>query len=209
MKKGFWKYFTVLSVLFAVMFFLISLMKIVPFNAIVIALYVIAIIGLVKHMSLKENLKDSSGDEMSQKMSEQPIDPRTLSMEQSLKKVIELYLECKLNRIDTVIVAELAGIIEKLFEILPRLNSEHPGTELTYVVNKICDEYLHQIVGTYLKLSRESQDAQKGEVVNVLRGLKTEIIDIYGLIESKSVGDFKTHAKFVRNKFFGETVEAS
>lgn len=128
--------------------------------------------------------------------------------EQLLEKCVAILLECKLSGLAPIPLSQLEQLVERLIEVLPRLNSEHVGSELTFTVNKIAGEYLQQVTSAYLGLTPESKAGQEAEIISVISGLCAEVNDIRGLLDSQSSSEFKTHARFIRQKFFGENLAA-
>lgn len=155
-----------------------------------------------------ENVADESGAPAQTNNQEKAATAKSVTSEFLLKKTVTLLLECKIGNVPRIVLSELEEMIDNLFEILPRLNEMHSGTELAYVVNKISGEYLHELLNTFIGLSSESRSVQEKELVNILQGLNKEIREIKEIVESQKVGDFRTHARFIKAKFFGETIEA-
>jgi hypothetical protein len=137
-----------------------------------------------------------------------PPPPHEAAIKENLENLVRLNLRARENGLDQDLLTVLEGLVDGLFDILPRLNMEHRGSELAYAVNKISGEYLGQVTGSFLSLSSTARSGQREELLRVLTGLDKEIAEIRGIVDSQATGEFKTHAKFISTKFFGETVEA-
>lgn len=95
----------------------------------------------------------------------------------------------------------LESVIDKLRELVPALNAEHPNSELTWTVNQIATAYLPNLVMPFLSLPHTEQKKQAGTLVTSLSGLDGELDHTAILWRSHNVTEFHGKAQFLRMRF--------
>lgn len=203
--KSFMAYFAGLVLVFAVLLGAGIVPKIVwaVIGLGVIAFLAAALLAVVKPLGGVNSKEATPKEEPADHVS-----ALTQKAREGLENLVRLNLKARESGMDEDLLINLEQLVDRLFDILPRLNQEHRGSELAFVVNKIAGEYLNQITGTYLGLSADARTSQKDELKRVLGGLNDEVLEIIKIVDDQMTGEFKTHAKFISTKFFGETVEA-
>lgn len=203
--KSFIAYFAGFVIVFAVLLGAGIVPKIIwaLIGLTVIAFLAAALLAVVKPL---KGSSDSTGKPAENPP--EPVSPLDQAALKGLENLVRLNLKARESGLDSDLLTGLEQLVDRLFDILPRLNEEHRGSELAFVVNKIAGEYLSQITGSYLGLSADSRTGQKDELARVLSGLNDEVLEIIKIVDDQTTGEFKTHAKFISTKFFGETVEA-
>ena len=169
----------------------------------VISALAAALLAVVKPLGESPGKTETPGESRENTASQQ--EKTTL---EGLENLVRLNLKSRESGLETDLLSSLELLVDRLFDILPRLNQLHRGSELAFVVNKIAGQYLNQITGAYLGLSAEARIGQKEELKRILTGLNDEVLEIIRIVDEQITGEFKTHAKFISTKFFGETVEA-
>lgn len=130
-------------------------------------------------------------------------------LEKALRALSELNLKLRLGPdLAEIVLSKSEALIDRLGEMLPRLNEEYKNSELTFVANRIASEYLPDLVGAYLQLSTEDRTGKTNDLTQTLAGLDSEVAKIVRLIDSQRLNEFDKEAMFLRHKFFGETIEA-
>ena len=202
--KSFIAYFAGLLIAFAVLMAVGVVPKIIwaIIGLGVIAALAAAVLALVKPLGGPSEAK------VPEENPENTVSPKDQANLSGLETLVQLNLKSRESGLDQDLLSSLEALIDRLFDILPRLNQQHKGSELAFVVNKIAKDYLGQITGSYLGLSTDARAAQKEELKRVLTGLNDEVAEIIRIVDEQVTGEFKTHAKFISTKFFGETVEA-
>ena len=121
----------------------------------------------------------------------------------SLNKKIRLdpYLE-------TEVLKKLESTIDKLGNIVPRTNHEHPGSELTYVANRMITNYLPELLDPYLGLSSQARKGEISKLLSTLKSLDAEIDNIINLVDQRKVNEFRVQDTFLRHKFHEKSIEA-
>ena len=200
--KSFFTYFAIMIIAAAIIWFLGLVARILWafIGLITVAAVSAAVLALFKPLGkAKENREEQA-----------PMPP---AIEDSpgalaLENLVRINLHARESGMEDGLLSELELLIDKLFDVLPRLSEQNRGSELSFVVNKIAGDYLSRIISSYLGLAPSSRTAQTEELMRILKGLNEEINDITKIVEEQATGEFKTHAKFISTKFFGETLEA-
>ena len=98
------------------------------------------------------------------------------------------------------------SIADKLGSIVPKANREHPGSELTYVVNRMVTNYLPELLEPYVALSSNAREGEIVTLMDTLNSLESEIDSIIKLIEERKVNEFRVQDTFLRHKFSENTI---
>jgi hypothetical protein len=106
------------------------------------------------------------------------------------------------------ILNKLESIIDKLGNIVPRINREHPGSELTFVSNRMITSYLPELLEPYLGLTPNAREGEKEKLLKTLGSLDAEIDNIINLVDQSKVNEFRVQDTFLRHKFQDKGVEA-
>jgi hypothetical protein len=102
------------------------------------------------------------------------------------------------------VTAKLEEVIDTLRRLMPDLNENHVGSELTWTVNRMATDYVSRIVGPYVDLSSTGMSEHQEELLTSLNGLEDELENIEGLVRDAKVGDFKAKAAFLRARFLDD-----
>jgi hypothetical protein len=102
------------------------------------------------------------------------------------------------------VTAKLEEVIDTLRRLMPDLNENHMGSELTWTVNRMATDYLSRIVRPYVELSSAGMVEHQDELLTSLDGLEDELENIEGLVRDAKVGDFKAKAAFLRARFLDD-----
>ena len=115
--------------------------------------------------------------------------------------LVALNLQIRENAFPADVVAKLESNIDALRDVIPELNDDHVGSELTWTVNRMATDYLPRIVVPYAKLSPPGREEHREEFLRSLEGLEGELANIRELLRNARVGEFKTKAAFLRARF--------
>lgn len=121
----------------------------------------------------------------------------------SMNKKIRLdpYLEEK-------ILNKLENIIDKLGNIVLRINREHPGSGLTFVSNRMITSYLPELLDPYFGLTPAARVGENEKLLKTLDSLDSEIDNIIILVDQRKVNEFRVQDTFLRHKFQDKSIEA-
>ena len=118
-----------------------------------------------------------------------------------LQSLVALDVQIRESGLPQDVTAKLEESIDVLRRILPELNDDHAGSELTWTVNRMATDYLPRILTPYVKLSPPAREEHREELLRSLEGLESELENIGDLVRSAKVGEFKTKAAFLRARF--------
>ncbi len=118
-----------------------------------------------------------------------------------LQSLVALDIQIRESGLPPDVTAKLEESIDVMRRILPELNDEHVGSELTWTVNRMATDYLPRVVTPYVKLSPPGREEHREELLGSLEGLESELENIRELLRGSKVGEFKTKAAFLRARF--------
>ena len=118
-----------------------------------------------------------------------------------LQRLAALNLQIREHGLADEVIAKLEHTIDVLRRLIPVLNDEHAGSELTWTVNRMASDYLARIAVPYIALGAGQRPEHRDELLRSLEGLEAELENINELLRSAQVGEFKTKAAFLRARF--------
>lgn len=136
---------------------------------------------------------------------EGPADDGIAEWIHDLQSLVALNLTIREHALPDEVVSKLEENIDVLRRILPELNENHAGSELTWTVNRMAKDYLPRVVNPYVALSPAVRAEHQAELERSLVGLESELENIAGLVRSAKVGDFQSKAAFLRARFLDAT----
>ncbi len=123
-----------------------------------------------------------------------------------LRSLVVLNLSLRENALPELVVAKLEHVIDRLRQLIPDLNENYSGSELTWTVNRMSTDYLNRVVTPYVALPGASREERADELLESLRGLEAELESIEGLVKNNQEGDFESKAAFLRARFLEDKV---
>ncbi len=144
-------------------------------------------IGLDRIFSKKETEKSTQA----------PASPPNKTAER-LESLIQLNLTLRRdsNR-DDEIVGLVESVIDALNVLVPKLNSEHPSSDLTFQINRVVDEYLLTTVVNFLKLSTASRANQKEALMASLADVQARVQELTSRIDHLDEVKFDVEAQML------------
>lgn len=122
-------------------------------------------------------------------------------VEQLFQNLVELNILIRVEALDRDLIQRLELIIDKLRKLLPDLNLNYAGNELTWVVNQMASNYLAKVVVPYAQLSAAQRGENKGKLNESLDGLEGQLDEVVKLVEGQREGDFNAKALFLKTRF--------
>ena len=132
---------------------------------------------------------------------EAPAAPAADAWLEHLHALLQLNTSLRDRVVPEAVTLKIELIIDELREVLPELNDEYTGSELTWTVNRMASDYLSRIVAPYLELSPSARGEHEAELLASLEGLEAELSNIRGLVQKHDEGEFKAKAAFLRARF--------
>lgn len=160
------------------------------FGAVIIA--IVAGLLLENYFSKKEK-----ADASEKQPGEKPKPNRT---KKQLNALVQLNLKLRKDPDrDDDLLSSIEKIIDTLNSVLPRLNEDHPSSNLTYQMGRVVDEYLLTAINNFLKLSVDSRNAKKAELIVSLNSLEERLADILKRIDSLAESDFEVDSEMLKS----------
>jgi len=159
---------------------------------VVVAAAVAAVVAIWVHRSLGAS-KQPAGPA--------PAEAAQVGWLDHLQKLARLNLKIREHGLSAPIVEKLEHAIDVLRRLIPELNEDHAGSELTWTVNRMASDYLGRIVEPFVSLAPGVRGEHEAELLRSLVGLEAELENIAELLQSARVGEFKTKAAFLRARF--------
>ena len=171
-------------------------------TTIIVAIFLIAVIGLAIMMKKVKAKKTASKNSTSPSSAPRP----ETSPDQEYKAILDSLLKLNiLLRKDIDLSKEMTGeieaVIDDLMVITPSMMERYPGETLTYEIKKIGRNHLYKTVKEYLDLSldsRKNQFAMFQKTIGNLHEVSNRSRDI---VEKNETAEFKTMANFLAGKF--------
>ncbi len=159
-----------------------------------------ALVAAVVAIYVDRRMSRSGGAPGAEQPGEQPEDPATAWVSH-LRSLLDLNIRIRERGLWEEVTPKLEEIIDELREIVPQLNFDYVGSELTWTVNRMATDYLPRIVDPYLELSPGARTDNQQELLQSLAGLESELSNIADLVKNHREGDFKAKAAFLRVRF--------
>ena len=160
--------------------------------AIVVSAAVAAVVAVVVHRSL-------SAKDAAEQTAEAPDETDTWIGH--LQGLVRLNLQIREGALAAGVTGKLEHSIDMLRNVIPQLNDDYAGSELTWTVNKMAIDYLPRIVTPFVALGPAARQEHEAELLKSLQGFETELENITSLLRDSKVGEFKAKAAFLRVRF--------
>jgi hypothetical protein len=118
-----------------------------------------------------------------------------------LQSLVALNIQAREAGLPEDVMAKVEENIDDLRQVIPELNDDHAGSELTWTVNRMATDYLPRIVTPYVALAAGVRDEHRPEFLRSLEGLEKELANIVDLLRNAKVGEFQAKAAFLRARF--------
>lgn len=175
------------------------------------AVFVLLVIAVVIYMVTKKRTGDGGGTWVSPEPTTRKNEPVAVpnELDQMFGKLADLLLELRISGASQSVFDAARQVVDGLVQLLPKFTAEYGHTELAFVLVQIGKNYLPNLLTPYSKLSRQTQQANEGELQGALTVLMEEIVKVQGIYERGEVNRFETEATFLKHRFLGESIEAS
>ena len=114
---------------------------------------------------------------------------------------MRLNIQIREGALPAGVTEKLEHSIDVLRDVIPQLNDDYVGSELTWTINKMATDYLPRIVAPFVALGPAARQEHEAELLKSLQGFEAELENIVSLLRDAKVGEFKTKAAFLRVRF--------
>ncbi len=118
-----------------------------------------------------------------------------------LEKLVHVNTLVRTEGLSRKAISTVEAIIDMLRNLLPEMNENYRGNDLTWEVNRAAEVYLGNSVGPYVRLTIPEREGHENEFVESLGKLEDALKDISRLVRENRVGEFSAKAKFLRARF--------
>ncbi|WP_028314204.1 hypothetical protein [Desulfatibacillum aliphaticivorans] len=126
-----------------------------------------------------------------------PVDP-TVPLMQGL---VILNVNIREQAIPSQALEAVERIIDKLRDLLPQMNSDYKGNDLTWEVNRSAEDYLFRIVKPYMALNPADRQDKLDEFLQGLGAMETALDEVLDVVRNHKQGEFSVKAKFLNARF--------
>lgn len=113
---------------------------------------------------------------------------------------LQLKIQCDPDR-DDAIVGKVSDMIDKLVDLVEPLNEGFEGGELTFVINRMVESYLPELINPYVDMSGGQKAGKKDEMLALLSELDEELEKARQAVAEGNDSAFSVQARFLKAKF--------
>ena len=124
------------------------------------------------------------------------------------KSLINLNSFIRLKEFSDEMIKKIETIIDKLIDLLPKLNQNHPTSNMTIIANNITTDYLPKIVKEFSEMSPENRGKAKSTFSNNVSSMENDIDRMMDHLEKREVDDFEIESVFLQSRFGNKGVSA-
>ena len=124
------------------------------------------------------------------------------------KSLINLNSFIRLKEFPDEMIKKIETIVDKLIDLLPKLNQNHPTSNMTIIANNITTDYLPKIVKEFSEMSPENRGKAKSTFSNNVTSMENDIDRMMNHLEKREVDDFEIESEFLQSRFGNKGVSA-
>ncbi|MBI9074425.1 MAG: hypothetical protein JEZ02_03360 [Desulfatibacillum sp.] len=126
-----------------------------------------------------------------------PVDP-TIPL---LESLVGLNVAIREQALPLQALETTERVIDKLRELLPEMNENYRGNDLTWEVNRSAEDYLVRVVKPYMALNSGDRQDRMEEFLQGLSSLETALDEVLDVVRNHKQGEFSVKAKFLNARF--------
>lgn len=116
-------------------------------------------------------------------------------------KLIALNLWIRTEGITGEVLASFEGAIDRLIELLPKMEETMVGVGLHVSAKRMVTDYLPQLAANYSGLKPAEREAKKADVLERLQELNSTLQQIDDAIANDRQGEYENFSTFISRKF--------
>ncbi|MFK5984543.1 MAG: hypothetical protein QM479_03810 [Pseudomonadota bacterium] len=170
-----------------------------------LGLIVAIIIGFVAGAAVTVFLIARSRGEKPQQVAKEIIDEALNPAPDSLavrieEQLLQLNLQLRLKTTEDNIIQSCELLIDKLLDVVPRAISESPDSQASFDLEKLCTDYVPDLVNKFLNLSSSDQHAQTDELLKQLTNLIETADQAKQSLDQGNLNEFQVSNAFLHAK---------
>ena len=126
-----------------------------------------------------------------------PVDP-TIPL---LESLVALNVSIRERVLPAQALETTERVIDKLRELLPEMNTNYKGNDLTWEVNRSAEDYLVRIVTPYVAMNSQDRQDKLDEFLQGVNSLETALDEVLDVVRNHKQGEFSVKAKFLNARF--------
>jgi len=100
------------------------------------------------------------------------------------------------------VLEKIESIIDTLQELVPVMNMNYAGNDLTWEINQSVKDYLpNKVIQPFLNLTQEERSTNKEQFMESSSMLQDALAEISDVVKNNRLGEFKAKAKFMQVRF--------
>ncbi|MFQ5796086.1 MAG: hypothetical protein ACE5JP_13700 [Candidatus Bipolaricaulia bacterium] len=118
-----------------------------------------------------------------------------------LDGLVKLNIKIRTEALPTKAMSVIERIIDKLRKLLPEMNQNYTGNDLTWEVNRTAEVYLPKVIDPYVDLSSTQRNKKRVLLLESLKVLEEALDEVVKLVRENKEGEFAAKAKFLKARF--------
>ena len=142
-------------------------------------------------------------DRRSQQVSAAPASPiQEIDVDDLLGRLLEMGILIREETFPSAVIECLDRIIGLLRDVVPKLNAQHQGIDITWLVNRMVTNYLPlEAIASFRELSEGTRESKSGVFIESLSGLESQLRKIKQSLDMQDESTFAISAAFLRSRF--------
>ena len=112
--------------------------------------------------------------------------PTQPSPEKLIGQLVDLNLECRLQGFSAEVLAKIESLFDKLIQVLPEMNEKFPGTESTWIINRLVTEYLPRLISEFKDLAENVRLEKATSFIESVASIDLTLEKIRKLVEASN-----------------------
>jgi len=118
-----------------------------------------------------------------------------------IKKLLLLNIDIRKSSVDEDVKSIVETLIDDLRRITPAVLARQEGSEMAWVISRMSDKYLPELIKPFLLLSEEAQKNQKEKLIASIQNIDNEVKEVEAMLNSAENSDFESKARFIKHRF--------
>jgi len=126
--------------------------------------------------------------------------------EQDLERTLNNLLQININArtksgFTEEMMKALEVLIDKLYDVLPKINSKWPDVDLTWETTRIATKHLPEFLSRFLVLSPSQLAVKEPQFLESLNIIEIEVDEVIQLFSTNAENEASTRARIIKRKF--------
>ena len=119
-----------------------------------------------------------------------------------MNQLLQLNIKVRVEGMGQEFLERIESIIDTLQELVPVMNMNYAGNDLTWEINQSVKDYLpNKVIQPFLNLTQEERSTNKEQFMESSSMLQSALAEISDVVKNNRLGEFKAKAKFMQVRF--------